>query len=66
MNLVIKPHYSAAELAGMKLPGLPTSRDNVRLTAERESWPYVETTGRGGIRREYTPPAEVVAAIKAK
>lgn len=62
----VKTHYSAAELASMGLPELPTSRDNVRLTAERQCWPFIEKTGKGGIRREYIPPAEVMAAIKAK
>ncbi|STB70895.1 Mu transposase C-terminal domain-containing protein [Chromobacterium violaceum] len=63
---LVKSHYSASELAALHLRGLPTSKVALIARAERESWPYVETTGRGGIRREYTPPAEVVAAIKAK
>ncbi len=63
-QIEIKSHYSAAELAKMQLPGLPTNRDNVRLTAERECWPFVEKQGRGGMRREYSPPERVVAHIK--
>lgn len=67
MNLVqVKSHYSASELAAMQLACLPTSRDNVRLMAEREGWPFSEKKGRGGIRREYAPPIEIMGAIKAK
>lgn len=67
MSLVqVKSHYSASELAAMQLACLPTSRDNVRLMAEREGWQFSEKKGRGGIRREYTPPIEIMVAIKAK
>ncbi len=62
-QITTKPFYSAAEIAKMRLPGLPTNRDNVRLTAERECWPFVEKSGRGGTRREYSPPEHVVALI---
>ncbi|WP_215782047.1 Mu transposase C-terminal domain-containing protein [Paludibacterium sp. B53371] len=62
----IKSHYGAAELAAMKLPVLPTSKGKLIARADREGWPYVEVPGRGGVRREYTPPANVIAAIKAK
>ena len=60
----IKSHYSAAELAQLRIPGIPTSRDNVRLLAERECWPYREARGRGGVRHEYAPPAHIAAEIK--
>lgn len=62
----MKLHYSAAELADLALPGMPTSRDNIRLKAERDAWPYREVTGRGGKRREYQVPTAVLLAIKAK
>lgn len=64
--MIVKTHYSATELASMKLPLLPTSKGKLIARADRESWPYVEVKGVGGTRREYTPPAEVMAAIKAK
>lgn len=66
MSAALKTHYSAAELAGMRLPGLPGTVANVILLATREAWPFVELTGKGGKRREYVPPAEVIAAIRNK
>ena len=50
----------------MQLSVLPKTKANVIALAEREGWPYVDVTGRGGKRREYTPSAEVMGAIKAK
>lgn len=34
----IKTHYSAVELAGLKLPGLPETERGIRIAAERERW----------------------------
>ena len=62
----MKQRYSAKELADMKLDCLPTSKVGIADLAMREGWSYVDVTGRGGKRREYTPSAEVMAAIKAK
>lgn len=61
-----KNTYSAKALADMGLEGLPTAANNMRALADREKWAFVEVTGRGGKRREYTPPAYVANAIKAK
>ena len=66
MCRVVKSQYSAKELADMQLSVLPKTKANVIALAEREGWPYVDVTGRGGKRREYTPSAEVMGAIKAK
>lgn len=41
----------------MKLPGLPTSRDNIRARAEKEGWPTKEQVAQGGPRRVYEIPA---------
>jgi putative transposase len=51
----MKTHYSAAELAARKLPGLPGTEQNIRFMADRESWSFVEVKARGktGTRREY-------------
>ncbi|WP_295756110.1 Mu transposase C-terminal domain-containing protein [Undibacterium sp.] len=62
----LKTHYSAAELAGMHLPGLPATSFNINAKASRDGWPFNEVKGRGGLRREYAPPAEVLAAIRNK
>lgn len=62
--VIVKTHYSAAELAEMRLPSLPTTKANVIAFAERARWSAIEVKGRGGTRREYAPPAEIMAAIK--
>lgn len=64
MNISLKTHYSAAELAGMLMPGLPTTKKGILLFVERQNWAFVETTGHGGKRREYVPSAEVMAVIR--
>ena len=58
--------YSCDELAAMKLPGLPSSRQGWDLLVKRDNWPFVKikSKGRGGIRREYQPPADVLALIQ--
>lgn len=50
-----RTHFSAAELAAMKLPGLPASERNMRSCAEREGWSFIEKPARGknGTRREF-------------
>ncbi|MFZ6872836.1 Mu transposase C-terminal domain-containing protein [Undibacterium sp. Di27W] len=64
IQAAIKPHYNAAELAAMQLPGLPSTTRGIQLFAERQNWKYAEVSGRGGLRREYSPPVEVVEAIR--
>lgn len=60
--------YTAAAIAAMGLPEMPTAERNVRVRADRECWPFVTvpSRGRNGERREYpldTLPAEVRRAI---
>lgn len=62
----IKQCHSAKELADMRIDGLPTTKVGIADLAMREGWQYVDVTGRGGKRREYTPPAHVMSLIKAK
>ncbi len=67
-QVTVKTHYGAAELAAMKLPGLPATRENIIRRAARERWPYRDVQGNGGrtgMRREYAPPVAIVEAIKA-
>jgi hypothetical protein len=60
----VKEWYSALELAG--LPGLPTTRQNVTLKAQREDWPSRPHKGQGG-GREYrviaVPAATLIALL---
>lgn len=43
-------HLSAAQLASLSLPGLPTTKRRVNALAVREGWKWVERAGRGGGR----------------
>ena len=44
-----KPHYTALQIAGMGLPGMPGTKVGVRKKAARESWPLLSRpSGRGG------------------
>lgn len=63
---VLKNHYSCAELAAFKLAGYSATRQGWEERVKREGWPYTEkkSPGRGGIKREYQPTNEVMAAIK--
>ncbi|MBX9944936.1 MAG: DDE-type integrase/transposase/recombinase [Reyranella sp.] len=42
--------FTAAELAVLKLPGLPTRRANISRLATKQGWVFVERQGRGGGR----------------
>lgn len=60
--------HSAAELAAMKLPGLPTVERALRRRAQNEGWESRKRNGRGG-GSEYpisALPAEAQAVLAAK
>lgn len=62
----MKTHYSSAELAAMKLPGLPASVRGIIDRARKENWPSRQVPGKGGkggLRTEYAPPKAVLIAI---
>lgn len=62
----LKTHYSAAELASMKLPGLPESERGLQLAASRNAWESRKRKGRGG-GQEYaitSLPLEAINTIK--
>lgn len=65
-QIALKTHYSAAELAGMSIPGLPRSKANIIAYADRYDWAFNEVSGRGGKRREYVPSSDVMKAIRDK
>jgi hypothetical protein len=67
ISVTARNTYSAEELARFCLPGYPRTRKNWYEVVKREGWEVVETPGkgRGGLRREYRPPAEVQALIEA-
>ena len=44
-----EPHYSARQIAEMRLPGMPGTRRGVNARVLSESWPYcLRPSGRGG------------------
>lgn len=64
----MKTHYSSAELAAMKLPGLPGSERNMRARAQAENWASRQVPGKGGkggMRIEYAPPKAIMELIRA-
>lgn len=61
--VAIKTHYTAAELAALRLPCLPGSAVGIRGKAERDNWSFVEEKGLGGTRRMYAPPKVVLEEI---
>ncbi|NVM78872.1 putative transposase [Duganella sp. SG902] len=60
----IKQRYGVAELLAFALPGMPTTRAAIHVKAEREGWKFQETTGKGGVRREYVLPSEIMRQIE--
>ena len=63
-GVFMKNLYSATEIAKMRLPGFPISRDNVRARAEREGWYCEYRTGLGGKWRVYEIPAHYLGKEK--
>lgn len=60
----MKTHYSCAELADMKLNGLPTSKKGFIDLVTREKWSSKKREGRGG-GLEYMPPKYVLDLIRS-
>lgn len=59
----LKTQYSCAELAAMKLPGMPETKKGWIDLVTREDWGKQKRAGRGG-GYEYQPPAPIMAQIK--
>jgi putative transposase len=62
----MKTHFSCAELAAMKLPGLPASERNMRIRVQSEGWASRQVPGKGGkggMRTEYQPPKALLSSI---
>ncbi|MDP2786648.1 MAG: hypothetical protein Q8O79_01015 [Pseudomonadota bacterium] len=61
--------FSARELAALKLPGYPETERGWLGLVGRERWECRAVKGkggRGGVRREYQPPAQVMALIEQR
>ncbi|MDP2153841.1 MAG: Mu transposase C-terminal domain-containing protein [Methylotenera sp.] len=64
----MKQYYSCAELADMKLAGIPASRPGIKIRAESEGWIKREVNakgGKGGVKTEYQPPKAIMNLIKS-
>ncbi len=48
--------YTAAEIAQMRLPDLPTTKKAILTRAERENWIFESRMGPGGIRKMFSIP----------
>lgn len=61
-------YFSARQLAEIEIPGYPATARRFKDLADRDGWTYrdIPSPGRGGIRREYQPPAHVLALIRAR
>ncbi|WP_321933884.1 DNA-binding protein, partial [Burkholderia cenocepacia] len=65
-RIVVKSHYSAAELAGMALPDVPRSSSGIFRAARAGAWMARKREGRGG-GLEYaldSLPADAQAEIR--
>lgn len=61
--------FSADDLAALRVPGLPGTGKSIREKAQAEGWRYREVPGRGGrggVKREYAPSAEVLELVKLR
>ncbi|HCS13913.1 MAG TPA: hypothetical protein DIW28_09065 [Zetaproteobacteria bacterium] len=60
--------YSIHELNLMQLPGMPTTRQGWHNLVIRDKWEASTEKGRGkgGMRRVYTPPPDVMVLIEAR
>jgi hypothetical protein len=53
----MKKLYTAAEIATMNLPGLPTTKKAILTRADKEKWLYETKIGLGGVRKMFEIPA---------
>lgn len=62
---MMKTHYSIAELFELGLEGAPTTRRGWEYLVKTNNWKYreVPSRGKGGVRKEYVPPSEILQKI---
>ncbi|MCW2248668.1 hypothetical protein M2352_004328 [Azospirillum fermentarium] len=60
----MKEWHSAAELAALSLPGLPTTDRAIQLRALRENWRFRKRQGRGGGREYHISVLPTAAQIR--
>ncbi|WP_050408757.1 hypothetical protein [Massilia sp. NR 4-1] len=57
--------FTAAEIAGMRLPDLPTTKKAILTRAEKEAWPYETKIGLGGARKVFAIPSRYLPEDEA-
>lgn len=57
---------SAADIAKLNIPGLPSTREGTQKKAEREGWYSEERIGLGGKRKIYEIPAHYLARLDSQ
>jgi len=64
----VKQWYSAAELAAMKLEGVPTSERGIRDWLVKHKWlsHQVPSSGKKGFKTEFQPPKAIMQLIQHK
>jgi putative transposase len=65
IQAIVKSHYTAPELAAMRLPGIPLTEQGVRYSAARESWANRRRVKGKGVEYAFDSlPADVQAEIR--
>ena len=60
-------YYSIADLLQLNVSGLPTSKPGLKARAEKDGWKSRTVPGKGGkggVKTEYLPPADILKVIK--
>ena len=63
----LKSHYSIAELLEMGLNGIPSTKVGLGDLVKWQSWTFQEVAakgGKGGVKKVYAPPPEIMRQIK--
>ena len=63
----LKSHYALTELLAMGLHNVPSTIQGWHYKATKENWQFCEVAcqgGKGGKRREYAPPPEIMRQIQ--
>lgn len=65
----LKSHYALSELFEMSISGMPVTIQGWHYKAKKECWQFREVAcqgGKGGIKKVYAPPPEIMAQIQQR
>lgn len=60
----MKKLHTAAEIAAMNIPGLPSTKPGILNRAEKEKWHYETKIGLGGVRKMFEIPVYYLPGYK--